>query len=147
MFTYYDNTYGFEEKVWSLCWNEYQGAEGNGFVTFYSWIPSYSANIDNIYFSYDRNASKWIAKLSQSDYNSADASGVCMETPLIDSLPFSKKLYLKDRPKPDGELNIDYYLKFDLIKDNFGFYKYFKIDPSGSTDINNVYSDYNLTLI
>lgn len=150
MFTYYDNTYGFEEKVWSLCWNEYQGAEGNGFVTFYSWIPSYSANIDNIYFSYDRNASKWIAKLSQSDYNSVDASGVCMETPLIDSLPFSKKLYLKDRPLPDGVLNTDYYLEFELIKDNFGFYKYFTIDPSGSTYTNNntiVYSDYNLTLI
>jgi hypothetical protein len=22
MFTFYDNTYGFEEKVWNLCWNE-----------------------------------------------------------------------------------------------------------------------------
>ena len=139
MFTYYDNTYGFEEKVWNLCWNEYQKA----FVTFYSWVPSYSANIDNIYFSYDRNSSKWIAKLSQSNCNSVNASGVCMETPLIDSSSFSQKLYLKNRPVPDT----DYYLKFELIKDNFGFYKYFTIDPSGSTDINNVYLDYNLTLI
>jgi hypothetical protein len=24
MFTFYDNTYGFEEKVWNLCWNEHQ---------------------------------------------------------------------------------------------------------------------------
>ena len=126
MFTYYDNTYGFEEKVWSLCWNEYQGAEGNGFVTFYSWIPSYSANIDNIYFSYDRNASKWIAKLSQSDYNSADASGVCMETPLISSDgTFSRKLYIVNRPLPD---NASY--TFELMKDNFGFYKYFSINDN-----------------
>nr|DAE30820.1 MAG TPA: hypothetical protein [virus sp. ctML55] len=22
LFTFYDNTYGFEEKVWNLCWNE-----------------------------------------------------------------------------------------------------------------------------
>ena len=55
-----DNTYGFEEKVWNLCWNELQQA----FVTFYSWIPSFSSNIDNIYFTYDRNSSKWISKFS-----------------------------------------------------------------------------------
>ena len=71
MFTYYDTTYGFEEKVWSLCWNELM----QKFITFYSWLPSYSASIDNIYFSYDRNSSKWISKLSQSTYGSLVMNG------------------------------------------------------------------------
>lgn len=157
MFTYYDNTYGFEEKVWSLCWNEYQGAQGNGFTTFYSWIPSYSANIDNIYFSYDRNASKWIAKLNQSTYGSVyklqnngtwklylyddngsgrptlrttlndSAVGVCMYNPLIPSSGiFSRQLFLANNPMPEDST---YYLKFEIIRDNFGFYKYFNIVP------------------
>jgi hypothetical protein len=123
MFTYYDNTYGFEEKVWNLCWNELQQA----FVTFYSWIPSYSTNIDNIYFTYDRNSSKWIAKLSQSTYNNENASGVCMESPLIEDDSFQEELHLANRPLPEGEINRDYYLAFELIRDNFGFWKYFDI--------------------
>lgn len=145
MFTYYDNTYGFEEKVWSLCWNEYQGAQGNGFTTFYSWIPSYSANIDNIFFSYDRNASKWIAKLGQSTSISSNASGVCMVNPLIENSSLSQQLYLKNRAVPEGRLDTDYFLTFELERDNFGFYNYFKIDGSnpvtvGSTQINSVYT-------
>lgn len=123
MFTYYDNTYGFEEKVWNLCWNELQQA----FVTFYSWIPSYSTNIDNIYFTYDRNSSKWIAKLSQSTYNNENVSGVCMESPLIEDDSFQEELHLANRLLPEGEINRDYYLAFELIRDNFGFWKYFDI--------------------
>ena len=123
MFTYYDNTYGFEEKVWNLCWNELQQA----FVTFYSWIPSYSANIDNIYFTYDRNSSKWITKLSQSTYGNENASGVCMQSPLIENNSFQEELHLANRPLPEGEINRDYYLAFELIRDNFGFWQYFDI--------------------
>lgn len=126
MFTYYDNTYGFEEKVWNLCWNELQQA----FVTFYSWIPSYSANIDNIYFTYDRNSSKWITKLSQSTYGNENASGVCMESPLIEDGLFQEELHLANRPLPEGEINRDYYLAFELIRDNFGFWQYFDIEQT-----------------
>jgi hypothetical protein len=46
MFTFYN-----EDKEWNLCYNEIL----QRFVTFYSWIPSFSANIDNIYFSFDNN--------------------------------------------------------------------------------------------
>ena len=60
MFTYYDNINTIEEKVWNLCYNEIQ----NKFITFYSWVPSYSANIDNIMFSFDRETSKLITMLS-----------------------------------------------------------------------------------
>lgn len=163
MFTYYDNTYGFEEKVWNLCWNELQ----EQFVTFYSWIPSYSENINNIYFSYDRNSSKWISKLSQSTYGTRNsgnnqgsntvwtldltnpdnssydtasstsnsyqtfmnenASGVCMYNPLIPaSGVFTRQLYLANRPLPDNPSKT-----YELVRDNFGFYKYFNISSDG----------------
>ena len=54
MFTFYDDLNTLNEKAWNLCYNEIL----DKFITFYSWIPSYSENIDNIFFSFDRNASK-----------------------------------------------------------------------------------------
>ena len=39
-------------KTWSLCYNEVTG----NFVTFYDWYPIESCNIDNIYFSFDKDA-------------------------------------------------------------------------------------------
>lgn len=36
---------------WSLCWNE----DLQSFQTFYDWIPVESENIDNIYFSFDKD--------------------------------------------------------------------------------------------
>lgn len=60
MFTFYDNLYGFNEKVWNLCYNE----TSKHWISFYSWIPSFSENIYNQYFSFDRNCSKWISKLA-----------------------------------------------------------------------------------
>jgi hypothetical protein len=60
MFTFYDDINTLEEKVWNLCWNEIKEV----FTTFYSWIPSYSANVDNILFTFDRETSKVITKLT-----------------------------------------------------------------------------------
>ena len=62
MFTFYDDINTIEEKVWNLCYNEVQNR--GVFTTFYSWVPSYSANIDNIMFSFDRDTSRTITKLS-----------------------------------------------------------------------------------
>lgn len=62
MFTFYDDINVLEENVWNLCFNEIL----NCFVTFYSWVPSYSANIDNVFFTFDRDTSKSITKLSNS---------------------------------------------------------------------------------
>jgi hypothetical protein len=74
MFTYYDSRNGFEEVAWNLCYNEIAKV----FTSFYSWIPSYSANIDNMFFSYDRNSSKWIAKLGASNaLDNSCADGIC----------------------------------------------------------------------
>ena len=61
MFTFYDDINTLEEKAWNLCYNEVL----QKFITFYSWIPSYSENIDNIFFSFDRNTSKVITKLTE----------------------------------------------------------------------------------
>lgn len=152
MFTFYDNTYGFEECVWNLCYNELMSC----FVTFYSWVPSYSANIDNIFFTFNRDTSKWISKLAASKSNRIEVQGICVDEPNIskwisrpskedpeikddyeispladfESTPikFGAKLSLENKPYPkDATLTITYTLE----KDNFGFYKYFTI--SGDT--------------
>lgn len=81
LFTFYDNTYGFEEKVWNLCWNELL----QKFITFYSWVPSYMENINNIPFSFDRNTSKWIAKLGTSHAESSFADGITLSNVIIEN--------------------------------------------------------------
>ena len=63
MFTFYDDINTIEENVWNLCYNEIL----EKFITFYSWVPSFSANIDNIFFTFDRNTSKNIAQLYNSN--------------------------------------------------------------------------------
>ncbi len=87
MFTFYDDIYQDEEKVWNLCFNElmYSGNQNSGFTTFYSWIPSYSENIDTQYFSFDRNTSKKLALLSKSNYNIPENSGVLLDPPIFDA--------------------------------------------------------------
>jgi len=45
MFTFYSET-----KEWNLCYNE----NLEKFITLYSWIPSHSANINNVFFSFDK---------------------------------------------------------------------------------------------
>lgn len=55
MFTFYN-----EDEEWNLCYNERIG----NWVTRYSWIPLCSENIDNIFYSLDRNKAKNQALLS-----------------------------------------------------------------------------------
>lgn len=78
MFTFYDDVYKDEEKVWNLCYNELLGA----FITFYSWVPSYSANIDTKFFTFDRNTSKELTLLSKCNYRIPENSGVLVDTPV-----------------------------------------------------------------
>lgn len=79
MFTFYDQKYGFEDKAWNLCYNEIT----KSFITFYSWLPSYSANIDNIFFTFDRSVSKYIAKLGSNDMMSNSKSGLIVSTNIL----------------------------------------------------------------
>lgn len=120
MFTFYDNLYGFEEKVWNLCWNE----NLLKWVTFYSWVPSFSENIYNQYFSFDRNTSKWIAKLGISNHDNDFSDGITLEKNIIDSNEWEAKLYLDNRNIPD-QPNIEVKVEYELERDNYENYKLF----------------------
>jgi hypothetical protein len=120
MFTFYDNLYGFEEKVWNLCYNE----NLEKWITFYSWVPSYSENIYSSYFSFDRNTSKWIAKLGVSATNSSFADGVTLDNNYISTNQADNgyykvgKLALSNRELPTGT-NISNKIIYTLERDNF----------------------------
>lgn len=124
MFTFYDNTVGFEEKVWNICYNELL----NEWITFYSWLPSYSANIDNIYFSFDRNTSKWISKLGVSRANNSFSNGIVLSENRI-KRGSSKigKFTLTGVELPDLKTGVEHVMTFTIERDNFGFYKMFEI--------------------
>ena len=126
MFTFYDNLHGFEEKVWNLCYNELQ----QKWITFYSWVPSYSENIYNQYFSFDRNTSKWITKLGISKTGNDFSDGVCLSNNII---PNNAKegyrigeLSLANRTLPKGE-GINTVIYYTLERDNYKNYKNFQI--------------------
>ena len=80
MFTFYDDVFQDEEKVWNLCYNELLGS----FITFYSWVPSYSANIDTKFFTFDRNTSKQLSLLAKCNYSIPENTGVLVDGPVID---------------------------------------------------------------
>lgn len=153
MFTFYDNLYGFEEKVWNLCWNEVLGK----WITFYSWVPSYSENIYNQYFSFDRNTSKWIAKLGVSKHNNAFSDGVTLSDNIIPNTLAKGadigELFLDNRTLPTGEGVISYVDEFKIVRDSLRNDLKFKIRKVGSgkdakhylvlnTDIQNLFSEY-----
>ena len=80
MFTFYDDVYKDEEKTWNLCYSELLGE----FVTFYSWIPSYSTNIDTQFFSFDRNTSKYLSLLRKSNASIKDNTGILVDNPVLE---------------------------------------------------------------
>ena len=133
MFTFYDDLYGFEEKVWNICYNEVM----QKFITFYSWVPSYSANIDNIHFSFNRDTSKWISKLASSGRLSTSADGIVLSNVVIDDWETKDdmkltKLGLVNRSLPNTQnTGLEIELTYEIVKDNFGMYKHFKIITEG----------------
>ena len=128
MFTFYDNLYGFEEKVWNLCYNELMGK----WITFYSWVPSYSENIYNQYFSFDRNTSKWITKLGISKTGNSFSDGVTLSKNIIPNNTKKEQLVgilnLANRTLPQGD-NIEIIKSYELVRDNFRNWEKFEIKP------------------
>lgn len=122
MFTFYDNLYGFEEKAWNICYNELLGK----WITFYSWIPSYSANIDNIFFTFDRDSSKIYSKLAQCTTSNESASGVTIDNPLNGGGTLS----LTGRNIPGSDYGLTANITYTLERDPRGHYKYFSINGS-----------------
>lgn len=154
MFTFYDNTTGFQEKVWNLCYNELL----DKFITFYSWVPSFMENINNIPFSFNRDTSKWIAKLGTSHSTSSFADGITLTNVVFDttldesvvqniSVPinyltkngtykttyetvmttsyFIGILQLSNRVIPN--YNVPYNISYELCRDVYGNYKNFTL--------------------
>lgn len=136
MFTFYDNTYGFEETSWNLCYNELL----QKWITFYSWIPSYSANVYNQFFSFDRNTSKWISKLGASITGSPYAGGVTLDNVEIDDYIFASEdnphlvgtLSFSNRELPTGD-SISYEITYQLERDNYQNYKNFIVKQDDNT--------------
>lgn len=122
MFTFYDNLYGFEEKVWNICYNEILGK----WITFYSWVPSYSENIYNQYFSFNRDTSKWISKLGTCLKGSDFADGILLSENIIKDNTFNAIVSFKD-----GFIDGDKYkVSFSKERDNYKNYKLFKLNDN-----------------
>lgn len=135
MFTFYDNLYGFEERVWNLCYNE----NLQRWVTFYSWVPSYSENIYNQYFSFDRNTSKWITKLGVSKYGNDFSDGITLDNVVIEDNNWSADLHLSNRNLPVGT-GVKSTIEFELVRDNYKNYELFEIVSRKGEDNETIYS-------
>lgn len=115
LFTFYDNLKGFEEKAWNLCWSELLGK----WITFYSWIPSDSENINNIWFTFNRDIAKVFSKAQQCKKGSEYADGIVLDNVFWDS-ELSANLSII---KADGkEVSIS---TSEILKDPFGNYLLF----------------------
>lgn len=144
MFTFYDDIYKDQEKVWNLCFNEMLDI----FVTFYSWVPSYSANIDNQYFSFNRNTSKVLTLAGKCNWNISSNNGILIDSPLVkDITSYEGILHYRENNKSvtllrdDGttsEMIIDVNaddisFEFELEHDHWGNWKYFELDQNDSS--------------
>lgn len=104
MFTFYDSTRDNVETKWSLCYNE----EVNKWITRYSWMPVASANIQNVYFSFDRESAKKMSLLGYTLNNSETAEGITLSNINIAS-PLGAAI---------GQLSLkgyNYYSKYDQV--------------------------------
>lgn len=134
MFTFYDDLYGEEENVWNICFNEIL----NKWITFYSWVPSDSENIDNIFFSFDRTTSKWISKLGVSNAQSTNADGISLSNVIFerDKGTYIGDLTVLNRNFPILEGRSGVCLTYELLEDPFGNYKNFRIvTPNESVQV------------
>lgn len=116
MFTFYDNLEGFNETCWNLCYNEVI----NKWVTFYSWIPSYGENINNNLFTFDREISRGISKLGNSNVNYPWADGIVLDKNIIEEDNIQLNLSIANREYTNAT--------FTLEHDPFGNYKLFNIE-------------------
>lgn len=131
MFTFYDNLDSHVDNVWNLCYN----IPLNKFITFYSWVPSFMENINNIPFSFNRDVSKWIAKLGISHANNSFAHGITLSNNIYDfTSPCIGTLSLSDVILPTISNNVTYSYKFKLERDIYGNYKHFEIKNVYNSD-------------
>lgn len=102
MFTFYDQTFNEEEKVWNLCFNE----QLNNWVTRYSWSPAFSENLNNTLFTFSRGTCKVTSMISKS-INSADGIGnIYIDTPTEVTLSVNDYLSLLYESKVEDSLSV-----------------------------------------
>lgn len=73
-FTFYDSTRGDTETKWHITFNE----QLNKWITRYSWAPVESANIHNVWFSFDRESAKKMALIGYTLDDSTTAEGITL---------------------------------------------------------------------
>ncbi len=146
IFTFYDDIYKDEEKVWSLCFNELLG---NGqFITFYSWIPSFSENIDTQFFTFNRNTAKDLSLLNISNYNIDENTGILLDSPILYNDYSSILRYRVKETTNIKSIFGDKYkinektkeltgITFKIEKDHWGNYKWFRISGNSLQFIGN----------
>ena len=126
MFTFYDDINTLEENVWNLCYNEVM----QKFVTFYSWVPSYSENIDNIFFSFDRNTSKTITKIT-SNYPLISMQGGAVVDNVLTVVDGKAKLGNLQLNLDISGSNIEYSIADDRVRNKFFITNFVNQEPVG----------------
>lgn len=139
MFTFYDCLEGFEDKAWNLCYN----LTLQKFITFYSWIPAFMANIDNIPFSFDRDVVKYIGKLGVSKIGNDFSDGIVLDKNIIpDDFRDYRigKLGLSNRILPftnnTADSPVKYKVVYEVVRDNYQNYKIFGVEDVEGEDGN-----------
>lgn len=97
MFTFYKNN-----TCWNLCYNELQ----QKWVTFYSWIPSFTESINNTMFSFDRQSSKYIADLNNSLYDYKLSKGITLANNIINTKQQEFEIKIKENYKNIKSISI-----------------------------------------
>ena len=142
MFTFYDDLQGDNEVAWNLCWNETM----NKFVTFYSWVPSFSENIYNQYFSFDRETSKQIAKLSNGSEIHFSVSGDNKDK--LQGVMYDNNneigTLIYDANFEGQNLTTSY--TWELCNDPYGNKDYFELSPDGVLSYKGLYNDFIVPL-
>ena len=119
MFTFYNSKHTFDQHAWNVCWNEIL----QKWITFYSWLPSASENIHNIWFTFDHDVEYEIAKLSTSYKNSADADGICLSKNVLEGNENTVTLSIENRNLPKY-----YETEYSIEHDPFNNYKIFSFN-------------------
>ena len=130
MFTFYDCLSGFEEKAWNLCYNLTLGK----FITFYSWVPAFMENIDNIPFSFDRDVLKGISKLGISKSGNDFSDGIVLSNNIATDDWIIGELGLANRVLPFEQNSVKTKIVYQIVRDPYLNYKLFDIQKINGKD-------------
>lgn len=138
MFTFYNDT---EDEEWNICYNE----RLDKWFTRYSWIPLYSDNVNNIYYSLDKKRAEVLAHI----YDNINATtGIVVQDPescLWDNIKAEHQMHITAKG-----YNLYQYFRFNAGKarssyiDTDGIEKFVDLDinlsaESGRWSDNTVY--------